>query len=71
MENIKLSDIFVMPVVDEDLSRSATDAYVILYCVEKGLRAPSNTECLLFNLKKDFPFSHYLYAVLFNYPIGR
>jgi len=37
MENIKCSNIFVIPVVNEDLNRSAIDACVYLYCVEKGL----------------------------------
>jgi len=55
MENIKCSNIFVIPVENEDLSRSAINAYVYLYCVEKGLRAPSHTECILLHLKKDFP----------------
>jgi len=66
MDNIKLSNIFVIPVVVEDLSRSATDTYIYLYCIEKGLRPPSNTECLLLHLKKDFPFIHYLYAYCSN-----
>ena len=55
MENIKRNNIFVIPIEDENLSRSAINVYVYLYCVEKGLRAPSHTECLLLHLKRDFP----------------
>jgi len=43
MENIKCNNIFVIPIENEDLSRSAIDAYVYLYCVENGLRVPSHT----------------------------
>jgi len=56
MEKIKLSSIFVIPVVDKDVSRRVIDAYIYLYCIEKGLQAPR----LLLHLKKDFPLSYYL-----------
>ena len=56
MENLKRNNIFVIPIEDENLSGSAVDAYVFLYCVGKGLRAPSHTECLLIHLKRDFLF---------------
>jgi len=67
MENIKCNNIFVISTENENLSRSAIDAYVYLYCVKKGLRVPSHTECLLLHLKRDFPFRYHLYAILFNY----
>jgi len=71
MENIKRNNIFVIPIEDENLSRSAINVYVYLYCVKKGLRAPSHIECLLLDLKRDFPLRYYLYAILFNYPVGK
>jgi len=71
MENKKCNNIFVIPIENEDLSRSAIDAYVYLYCLEKGLRVPSHTECLLLHLKRDFPFRYYLYAILFNYSVRK
>ena len=70
-ENIKRNNIFVIPIEDENLSRSAINAYVHLYCVEKVLRAPSHIECLLFHLKRDFPFRYHLYVILFNYPVRK
>jgi len=57
----------VIPIENENLSRSGIDAYVYWFCVEK--RAPSHTECLLLHLKRDFPFRYHLYAILFNYPV--
>ena len=71
MENIKCTNIFVIPVVNEYLSRSAVDAYVYLYCVEKGLRAPSHTECLLLHIKKDFPFRLLFVCCPFDYALRR
>jgi len=71
MENIKRKNIFVIPIEDENLSGSAVNAYVYLYCVGKGLRSPSHTECLLLHHKRDFPFRYHLYAILFNYPVRK
>ena len=71
MENIKRSNILVIPIENENLSRSGINAYVYLYCVEKGLRIPSHTECLLLHLKRGFPFRYHLYAILFNYPVRK
>jgi len=71
MENIKRSNIFVVSIENEHLSGSAINAYVHQYCVEKGLQAPSHPECLLLDLKKDFPFRYHLYTALFNYPVRK
>jgi len=71
MENVKRTNIFVIPIENENLNRSGIDAYVYLYCVEKGLPAPFHNECLLLHLKRDFPFRYHLYAILFNYPVRK
>jgi len=57
--------------VVKDLCKSTIAAYVYLYCVEKRLRDPSTIESLLLQLDKNFPFSHYLYVVLFHYSGGK
>ena len=71
MENVKRTNIFVIPIENENLNRSGIDAYVYLYCVEKGLPAPFHNECLLLHLKRDFPFRYHLHAILFNYPVRK
>ena len=60
----------MIPIENENLSRGAVNAYVYLYCVEKGLQAPFLNECLL-HLKRDFPFRYHLYAILFNYSVRK
>jgi len=71
MENIKRSNILVIPIENENLSGSGIDAHVYLYCVEKGLQAPLHNECLLLHLRRDFPFRYYLHAILFNYTVRK
>jgi len=71
MENINQNNIFVIPIENENSSTNTINAYVYLYCVEKGLRAPSHIECLLLHLKRDFPFCYHLYAIVFNYPVRK
>lgn len=71
MESLKLSNIFVIPMPNEEFSRQAAEAYNYLYCIGHGLRSASCNECLMLKLNKDFPLNHYQYAVLLHYPVGR
>jgi len=61
---------FVIPIEKENLSRGAINAYVYLYCVEKGYKLQFHNECIL-HLKRDFPFRYHLYDILFNYPVRK
>jgi len=71
MENTKRSNIFVIPIENENFSGNGINVHVHLYCVEKGLQAPFHKECLLLHLKVDFPFRYHLYAILFDYPVKK
>jgi len=54
MTDVKLDNIFVMPIIDQPLNRAALEASIYLYCIEHGLRSASYNEYIVLHLKKDF-----------------
>jgi len=54
MTDENLDNIFVIPIVDQPLSRYALEADIYLYCIERGLRSVSYNEYIVLHLKRDF-----------------
>jgi len=71
MADVKLNDVFVIPIFDPPHSRAASETYIYLYCIEHGLRSASYNEYIVLHLKRDFLCNFYVYVVLFHYPVGK
>jgi len=71
MTDVKLDNIFVIPIIDQPLSRDALEADIYLYCIEHGLRSAGYDEYIVLYLKRDFLCNFYVYVVLFHYPVGK
>jgi len=71
MANVKLNNIFVIPIIDQPLSKAALETCIYLYCIEHGLRSACYNEYIVLRLKKDFLCNFYVYAVLFHYPVEK
>jgi len=71
MTDVKLYNIFVIPIIDQPLSRAALETYIYLYCIEHGLRSGSYNEYIVLYLKRDFLCNFYVYVVLFHDPVGK
>jgi len=71
MTDVKLDNIFVIPIVDQPLSRDALEDYIYLVCIEHGLRAAAYNAYIALYLKRDFLRNFYVYVILFHYPVGK
>jgi len=71
MTDVKLGNIFVIPIIDQPLSRAALETYIYLYCIEHGLRSAGYNEYIVLYLRRDFLFNFNVYTVLFHYPVGK
>jgi len=71
MTDVKTDNIFVIPIIDQPLSRAALETCIYLYCIEHGLRPASYNEYIALYLRRDSLCNFYVYVVLFHYLVGK